>query len=160
MTRARRDPRRGTTIINPLADFRRNERCWCQSGRKYKDCHLLAGLSAPGASVPDDTVDAIFIAPHTAMARDAIKLSDEPVPITVQAPTPQAVPLSVPNLANSLARQPAAESLASHAELGTLRYALLDTHGVRTPAAVRAGDHDKTLGRLRDDLADGALNGA
>jgi SEC-C motif len=153
----RRDPRRGGAALDPLAEFGRNEPCWCGSGRKYKECHLLAHLSAPGAPVPEDTTDEVYVAPHTAVAREAWRSPDGPVPITTQVPVPQATPLSVPDLVRALATRPN-QPAHSHSELGDLRYALLDTHGIQDPNKVSAGHHDTQLERLRADLAAGALD--
>lgn len=158
MTRSRRDPRRGPAALDPLAEFGRNEPCWCDSGRKYKNCHLLAALSPPGAPVPEDTEDSIFVAPHTAVARDAFRPLDRLVPITTQVPVPQAAPVAVPDLARILAARAPTPGATSHAALASLRYALLDMRGVRDAADVRAGRHDAELERLRPELADGALD--
>lgn len=157
MTRHRKDLRRAAAAINPLTPFGRHEVCWCGSGRKYEDCHLLAHLSVPGAPVPADTDDSIFIAPHTRIARDALQVPAGPVPLTTQVPVPHARPLMVPDLVRALAARPT-QRAASHAELGALRYALLDMHGIMSPQEVSAGRHDPQLERLRSDLADGALN--
>ena len=44
-----------------------------------------------------------------------------------------------------------------HRDIGPLRFALLDVHGVTDAPAVRAGDHDQILQRLIPDLASGTL---
>lgn len=153
----RDDPRHRARAVNPLSEFSRNELCWCGSGRKYKNCHLIRHLSGPGAATPPDTVDKIFISPNTALHRDALRMPSEPVPILMQQPIPQAAPVWVEETTRALAGiQPAGQPL-HHRDIGQLRFALLDQHGVIDAAAVRAGDHDRTLERLIPELASGAL---
>src|SRR5664279_182989 len=48
--------------------------------------------------------------------------------------------------------------MTSHADLGSLRYALLDMHGIRRAADVRAGKYDDAIEQMRPELADGALD--
>lgn len=151
------DPRRAAAAVNPLTAFGREEICWCGSGRRYRDCHQLAQLSAPGAAVPADTEDVIYVAPHTSVRRDAWPSPDGPVTLTMQHPVPQARPLVVGDLIRLLASRPA-QPAVPHAELGALRYALLDMHGIQSPQEVLAGRHDFQLEQLLSDLAEGALD--
>lgn len=116
---------------------------------------MIRRLSPPGASTPPDTEDVIYLSPTVSMSRDALKVSG-PVAFTVQQPTPQAPPLTVDEATAALAAGPPGEPL-DHASIGTLRFALLDMHGITDPAAVRAGHHDRALQNLIPDIADGAL---
>jgi hypothetical protein len=151
------DPRRRTRAANPLRNFARNEPCWCASGQKYKGCHLIRHLSAPGAATPPDTDDAIFVSPDTALSRDALTMPSESVPILTQHPSPQAAPVTVDEAVRGLAAiEPTSQPL-HHRDIGPLRFALLDIHGITDASAVRAGDHDQVLERLIPDLASGAL---
>jgi hypothetical protein len=154
---ARNDPRRRATAVNPLAPFNRNDACWCGSGRKYKDCHLIRGLSAPGAAVPADTADSIFISPDTSVAKNALEGNGVDVPITVQHPTPQAVPVRVDAAVRALAAEAADDPPMSHADAGRLRYGVLEAHGLTEAAAVRDGRRDGVLARVLPDLARGVL---
>jgi hypothetical protein len=149
------DPRRRAHVADPLSRFGRNDLCWCSSGRKYKNCHLIGHLSQPGAPTPPDTEDEIFISPDTSVRRDAFTMP-RPVPITVQQPTPQAVPISLDEATRALAAKSALPPLM-YKDIGTLRFPLLDMNGITDAAAVRAGDHDQALQRLIPDLGDGAL---
>jgi SEC-C motif len=149
------DPRRRVQAVNPLSAFARNDPCWCLSGRKYKDCHMIRRLSPPGASTPSDTEDVIYLSPTVSMSRDALTVSG-PVAITVQHPTPQAPPLTVDEATAALAAAPSGQP-PDHPDIGTLRFALLDMHGITDPEAVRAGHHDRALQKLIADIASGAL---
>ena len=153
----RHDPRRRARAVNPFSEFGRNELCWCGSGLKYKNCHLIRHLSAPGATTPPDTDDEIFISPDTALRRDALAMSSDSVPILTQQPIPQAAPVWVEEAARALADIQPAEQPLHHRDVGQLRFALLDVHGITDAAAVRAGEHDQVLERLIPELANGAL---
>lgn len=153
----RHDPRRRARAVNPLSEFGRNELCWCGSGRKYKNCHLIRHLSAPGAATPPDTDDKIFISPDTALRRDALAMPSEAVPILTQHPVPQAAPVWVEEAVRALTDVQPAEPPLHHRDVGRLRFAILDMHGITDAAAVRAGDHDQVLKRLVPELASGAL---
>lgn len=153
----RHDPRRRARAVNPLSEFSRNELCWCGSGLKYKNCHLIRHLSPPGAATPPDTDDEIFISPDTALRRSAMTMSSESVPILTQQPIPQAPPVWVEETARALADIRPAEQPLHHRDVGQLRFALLDMHGITDAAAVRAGDHDQVLEQLVPELASGAL---
>jgi len=89
------DPRRRARVLDPLAAFERNDPCWCMSGRKYKDCHMIRGLSTPGAATPPDTDEVVYISPNTSLRLDGVTVPQAPVPITMQGPVPQAVPVTV-----------------------------------------------------------------
>jgi len=115
-------------------------------------------MSLPGAPVPDDTEDSIYVAPHVAVARDAFPAASGPVDIRTQVPDPQAARLAVPDLARQLTKRALTPPMTSHADLGILRYALLDMHGIRRAADVRAGKSDEAIERMRSELADGALD--
>ncbi len=118
---------------------------------------MIRGLTAPGAPTPPDTSDKIFISPDTAVSRDAFTDSSGPVPMTVQQPTPQAVPVVVGEAARILARVDPMPQPLLYKEIGPLRYALLDVEGITSPAAVRLGTHDEALTRLIPEIARGAL---
>jgi hypothetical protein len=151
------DPRRRARAVNPLSAFARDDLCWCGSGRKYKDCHLIRHLSPPGAATPPDTDDKIFISPNTAVSRDAFTMSPGSVPFLTQQPTPQAAPVRVDEAARALTAIEPAEQPLQHRDIGPLRFALLDVQGINDPSAVRAGGYDQVLERLIPDLASGAL---
>ncbi|HVA60875.1 MAG TPA: hypothetical protein VNG13_10140 [Mycobacteriales bacterium] len=77
--------------------------------------------------------------------------------MTVQHPTPQAVPVVVDEATRLIAAAPSLEPTLSHAEIGQLRYSLLDTRGLADSAAVRSGAHDRELQDVIPELAEGAL---
>lgn len=116
---------------------------------------MIHRLSAPGALVPPDTDDVIYISPNTSVSRDAFTASG-PVPITMQQPMPQATPISVDEATHALAVAPSRQQVP-YPDIGTLRYALLDMHGIADPEAVRLGSHDQALQRLIPDIASGSL---
>jgi SEC-C motif len=151
------DPRRRARAVNPLSEFAPAEPCWCASGQRYEDCHMIGQLSPPGAATPPDTDDAIHISPNTTLRRDALVMPATPVPVLMQQPTPQAPPVTVEAAVRAIATAKPAGRALSFREIGSLRFALLDTHGIRDPAAVRAGRHDQVIDQLIPDLASGAL---
>jgi SEC-C motif len=153
----RHDPRRRAAAVNPLAPFDRNDPCWCASGHKYKHCHMIRGLSPAGAPVPDDTADSVFISPDTSVAKAAFASAEGPVTVTVQQPTPQAVPVRVDDAVRALAATAAADEPMTHADLGRLRYGILEVHGLADADALRAGRRDSTLRRVIPDIARGTL---
>lgn len=116
---------------------------------------MIRHLSPPGAPTPPATDDVIFISPNTSVSRDAFTVSG-PVAITVQHPTPQAPPVTVDEATAALAAAPSAQPIP-HPGIGSLRFALLDTHGITDSAAIRAGQHDHALQQLIPDIASGAL---
>ena len=91
------------------------------------------------------------------MSRAALTMPSGSVPILMQQPTPQAAPVTVDEAARSLAVIEPAEQPLHYREIGPLRFALLDMHGVTDGPAVRAGVHDQVLERLIPDLASGTL---
>lgn len=80
--------------MDPLSKLGRNERCWCGSGLKYKKCHgdHHPG-SLPGAPVPPDPDDGVYLSPSVTIAVDALKLDVAGAPITMPTgvPTSKAV---------------------------------------------------------------------
>jgi hypothetical protein len=118
---------------------------------------MIGQLSAPGAATPPDTDDQIFISPNTSLRRDALVTPTEPLPVLIQHPTPQAPPVTVEAAVRALAAEEHAGQAPSFCDIGSLRFALLDTHGIGDPVAVRAGRHDHALEQLIPDLASGAL---
>jgi hypothetical protein len=151
------DPRRRAHAADPFRKFARNEQCWCGSGKKHKNCHLIRHLSAPRAATPADTDEKIFISPDTALSRDALSMPSEPVPLLTQQPAPQATPVTVEEAVRTLAAIEPAEQPLHHSDIGPLRFAMLDIHGITNAPAVRAGSHDQILERLLPDIASGAL---
>ena len=75
----------------------------------------------------------------------------------MQQPTPQAPPVFVDEAVRALAAVEPPQRPLSYGDIGSLRYGLLDMHGITDSVAVRAGAHDQLLERLIPDLAAGAL---
>ena len=59
---------------NPLAEFGRQDPCWCGSNRTYRMCHKrwTAPKSQPGAAVPPDSEDDLYLSPNLRLAKSAI----------------------------------------------------------------------------------------
>jgi len=127
------------------------------SGRKYKDCHMIRGLSTPGAATPPDTDEVVYISPNTSLRLDGVTVPQAPVPITMQGPVPQAVPVTVDEAVVALAAVQWSNPPLSHEDIASLRYALLDTHGIADPDSVLAGVHDAVLESVLPELADNSL---
>lgn len=70
--------------MDPLAPLGRNEECWCGSGVKYKRCHgNHRPASQPGATLPPDREDSLFISPTVCMAKDAITVREGGAPLRI-----------------------------------------------------------------------------
>jgi hypothetical protein len=151
---AKNDPRVRPRPLDPLRPFSRNEICWCGSGRKYKVCHLIRNLTPPGAPLPPDPEDGVYISPNTVLspADGTIRRPSHEVTITTQFPTPQAQPTGVTAVALELLGQ--VGNPQGLADLGRHRFALLDELGLISRDELRNGLSDDQIRWAEDRLVE------
>lgn len=78
-----------------LAPYGRNEPCWCGSKLKYKHCHgHHRPPSMPGAPLPPDNVDSLFLSPSTAVASSALP-GLLPAGTSITMPTGEPTPTAI-----------------------------------------------------------------
>ncbi|MBQ1076389.1 SEC-C domain-containing protein [Micromonospora sp. C31] len=126
--------------MDPLANFGRNDRCWCGEPRKYKACHgLHHPASTPGQPIghPDDE-DRVWLSPTTIMARDALHQPAAGVPFVLPIGRPHTRPIYV---------DPAVQALLNVPRLSTQPLPVLGKHRFEV---FDHTEHD------RDALTDGA----
>lgn len=138
---------------DPLGDRGRNEPCWCGSGRKYKACHgdhLPA--STPGAPLPPDEGDELYLTPNTRIATSVL-LQSMPAgtPFHMPAGEPAPAGVSFTNWDQALAgAQLIDDSPMTIVDLGRLRVEVL-TEMAALPESSDAADDDLLQGYF--DLA-------
>lgn len=136
---------------DPFAIFDRNDECWCQSGRKYKRCHGWSTAHAPGAALPPDPADGLYVSPDVVVPRPVIdsmiaQLKGEP--IHMPSPDPVQRAQRVPELTTRLAALAARRPSVSLPELGRLRFELLDQMGLSEKQTVAS----RLAGFSADDI--------
>lgn len=146
--------------MDPLGEFQAWETCWCGSQRRYDACHGRPIASAPGAPVPPDEEDRIWIAPHTSLTRSALdSMAAQVVGMPMSFPsTERSQPVQrVHPVAVKAAEIPIRRPTVSLAELNRLRFALLDDLGLGDADRLdrRAAELDD---RRLDELAYGILD--
>lgn len=150
------DPRRRAVAIDPLREFRERDLCWCGSQKFYAACHQIRNLSAPGQPLPADPEDGFYVAPSVVVSRDAFVGNAGPAVLTNHFPAPQLIPARHGLSARVLQSGPIdPDGAYSHAEIGALRYAVLDSNGLHDPNRVEGGQLDQRLEACVDDLLDG-----
>ncbi|WP_346535611.1 SEC-C domain-containing protein [Micromonospora sp. DPT] len=114
--------------MNPLAKFGRNDRCWCGTTDKYKDCHgALRPRSAPGEPIGKaDDDDWIWLSPNTCVARDGMRVPPEGVVFTMPTGRPQVRPVDVPPAIQTLLDAPSPVTTLPLTDLGRHRFELYD----------------------------------
>ncbi|GIJ08385.1 SEC-C domain-containing protein [Micromonospora andamanensis] len=113
--------------MNPLAKFGRNDRCWCGTSKKYKDCHggLRAG-SVPGEPIgQEDDESWIWLSPTQRVARSGMHVPDG-VPFTMPTGRPEARPVEVPPDIQALLAAPTPATTLPLSVLGKHRFDLYD----------------------------------
>lgn len=119
-----------TDLSDPLGSRSAEEPCWCGSGYEYATCHgNHEPASEPGAPLPPDDSEKIFISPTVAVARGAF--ARQPLggaPITMPAGAPASVPVRYTTWDAELASTtPHGGSALSIVEVGRLRVEVLRT---------------------------------
>jgi len=148
--------------MDPLAAFSDDELCWCGSQKRYGACHGLVATSEPGAPVPPDDEDGIWIAPQTKLGREAIaSMTGEiaEVPISMPSPEPAQRAPRVHPIAVTLTDMPRREPTIPLREIGRLRFEMLAGLGLGLAEPERLGGRVAQLNsRDIDDLAYGVLD--
>jgi hypothetical protein len=140
-------------FLDPVAGLPPDAPCWCRSGRRHDQCHGdPIPLSSPGDPVPEGDDDTVFLAPLTSIGADVLRRGFEHAPpVSMPSPEPEQRLLRVPDVAAALAQQPS-RSTVPLAELGRMRYQILDDLGLSDPGTVKTrADQlsDEDLANLR-----------
>lgn len=124
---------------DPLGKRGRNDRCWCGSDEKYKNCHGdHRPASTPGAKLPPDPPKGIFISPTTLLAPDALLGGVDGVPLRMPSARPAPLPTMYTNWEDELAKYLQCNEVPLSPEtLGELRVEVL-----RAIIKQRPGDSD------------------
>jgi len=127
-------------MMDPLSDFGPDEPCWCDSGRKYQKCHGVVLTSDPGAPVPPDEADAIWLSPQTKIsggAIDSLLRQASGLPVYVPPPRPTQSAQRVHPVAVELAELPDRTPTLPVADIGKLRFERLSDLGLSDPVILR-----------------------
>ena len=124
---------------DPLWEIGRNDPCWCGAPSKYKRCHGdKQPRSQPGAEVPPDTDQRTFLSPTTAVASGALGTAGNGAPMYMPSERPKQRPLAVPAAAVEVATVPPRSPSLGLAQLGQLRFEILDALGLTDSETVEA----------------------
>lgn len=136
--------------MDPLSTLGRNERCWCGSGLKYKNCHGdHRPASQPGAPMPPDPDDGKYLSPMVTIANGAVTLDVAGAPITMPADVPTSKAVGFTNWdAELVSHASTADPPLAPAALGRLRVEVM-----RQLAALPADDSDPS-----DAIKQGVFN--
>lgn len=128
MTSPKRTPGR---VRDPLAQLGPNDTCWCGTIKKYKKCHGDGSrISAPGAPVPDNNDQGIWLSPTTVVAHGAFQTSTG-FPFPFRDPTvPYRPQLLVTELAAELAAIQVVGAPDTLSSLGAARFDALTELGL------------------------------
>lgn len=117
---------------DPLGEIGRNERCWCGSSRKYKNCHGgVRARSVPGESTPPDDDEYFWISPNTRMRRGGIGLAAGGAPIYAPEETPTARSRPLPPGLAEIFRTQRPVAILTVKEAACQRFEMLDSMGLR-----------------------------
>lgn len=123
--------------VDPLAELRPGDPCWCRSGRCHITCHgNPLPPSPPGAPITEADDDAhVYISPTATVEREWMEsgLLGAPAFLPDEALAPPR--LIVPDAVARMTQRPRCTTL-SLAELGAQRFAFLDFLGLTDPERV------------------------
>jgi hypothetical protein len=148
--------------MDPLAPFSDDEQCWCGTGERYGACHGYVMTSTPGAPVPSDDEEGIWIAPQTRLSWDAVRSMADAAEVPISIPSPEPAPPAQPAprvhpVVVKVTDVPARQPTVPLPEIGSLRFEML--------AALGLAEHERLAARTAtltvedfDELAYGVLD--